>query len=273
MIDSSSEMSYADLPRRVIITSPHREKKINSYGIIAYAKDTNKWLLIQCNYNPGLTYILYGAYRPAYIQTILLNLQLDEINAIKGVVSASVDEGKVLFVELFKKHFLNEPTNLYAYDRLIDLKDEIINFSSESNLTTSLYGIPKGRSRYREQPFDAACREFKEETGISVNTASYILEDTVFIENSGISGRRYNICCWVCIFDNQPLLEEFEVYDTDEIKSREWVKLDLDSIPNSFIISKYPKGTIKDGETIYVDYEAVDMCKQSYTLIKAHLNC
>lgn len=267
-----SSKDYADLPRRVIITSSHREKKINSYGIIAYAKDTDRWLLIQCNYNPGLTYILYGAYRPAYIQTILLNLQLEEINTIKEIVRASDEDGRRLFVDYFKKHFLNEPTSLYAYDRLMDLKDEIINFSTEGNLESSTYGIPKGRARYREEPFDAACREFIEETGISVEDASCVLDETIFIENSGISGRRYNVQCWICIFDTQPVLEKFQVYDTDEIKSRGWVKLDLDTIPNSFVISKYPTGEIVPesglgSETIFVDYEAIDICKQSYNLI------
>ena len=273
MIDSEEpkgSLKYSDLPRRVIITSSHREKKINSYGILAYAKDTNRWLLIQCNYNPGLTYILYGAYRPAYIQTILLNLQLEEINSIKDIVNCeNYDQGLDLFTEYFKKHFLNEPTSSYAYDRLLDLKDEILEFSTESNLISSPYGVPKGRSRYKEEPFKAACREFKEETGIEISSASHVLDGTVYIENPGISGRRYNIMCWVCIFETQPPLDDFEVYDTDEIRSREWVKLDLDSIPNSFVLSKYPVGKIMDDEEVFIDYEAIDLCKQAYALIKA----
>lgn len=262
---------YSSLPRRMIITSSHREKKINSYGILAYAKDTKRWLLVQCNYSPGMNYILYGAYRPVYLESLLLNLNQEELSIIKSIVGPDdPEEGLERFESYYEKELGKPLKTRYPFDRLMDLKKEIMGFGGETesqNPETTPFGVPKGRAKYKEEPLTAAIREFAEETGLEIETPSH--NESVYVENPGLTGKRYRIKCWIHVFEEEPDLSAYKEFDTMEIKSREWVTIEDDDLPNSFILSTYPTAKTKTGKSIYLDYESVMLIKQAITIVKS----
>ena len=260
-------MSYADLPRRVIITNPHREKKISSYGVIAYAKNTRRWLLVQCKYSPGLSYIFYGAYRPAYIQNILLNMIRSEVEWIKKVVGLPEDEGKEEFARAYQENLGRPLESFQAYDRICDLKNEILEYDVSQNLGERTFSVPKGRSSPREDSRKAALREFREETGVS---APYLFPETVFLENSGMTGRRYNIKCWICVIEEEVDLNNHPEFDKYEIEDRAWVEFDLKAIPLGYIVTEYISYDHPDGRKIFIDHEAIDLCRQALQIITHH---
>lgn len=248
-------MEYKDLPRRTIITSPFNEKPITSYGIAVIARDTKRCLLVQSNYSIGISYLFHGFYKPVHFDKIKSYITKSEIKILKDIVSSNNIE---IFNEQYKKIYNKYPSSTYSYDRLIDIKDDIIEIDSNTLLDNVLFGVPKGRNMYREKSDDTATREFNEETGFTINNLSKYPYKYV---TPGIAGNNYELNCWIHVIDKEFDLNEEEVKDKNEICNRIWSKIPYTG--DSFIEGEFHIGKTDVGD-INIDNETVAFINKYY---------
>lgn len=243
---------YADIPRRTIISSPFVDRPITSYGILAIAKKTGRSLLVQSNYSLGLSYLMHGYYQPVHFQRIKHYLTKDEANMLKRIV---FNEDNELFNQQYYQMYHRMPPNDYSYQRLLDLKDDILDLDSTICLDQVLYGIPKGRLNPKEDTIIAAIREFKEETGIKI--VNNINPEPYVYKTPGVAGGTYQLKCWIYEVDDEIDLNQTEITDTHEICHRKWVM--VPKVGDSYI-----EGEFHQGDGIYIDNESTALINMHY---------
>lgn len=227
--------SYSDLPRRSIISSAQKsglrskDKKLESYGIMARVKDTNKWLMVRTRNSTSLIFILYGAYQPVHFERLLLGLTKDELNKLREIVISGKHE---TFIDYFYDIFTNHGQTEYAFTRLMDMKEDILLFDKELPDKTP-YSFPKGRRNPREEVLVTAMREFYEETGIVLK--GNIINTPISYSILGYCDRIYNIKCWISEYNKIIYMDGFDPIDTKEIIERRWIDID----PNLIKGDKY----------------------------------
>lgn len=267
-------LRYSDLPRRRVFNGSFKKKTLTSYGIMAFAKDTKRWLMVRSNHSFGLAYLLFGAYRPVDIDKILSTLTKTELNRTQSIVSLfnGEDDDVIISRGLYDDLYI-EYTGIkntadvkkYGYCRMCDLRDEILEYDETNLEDENAYAFPKGRQKYREDTIVSATREFFEETGISVtgsvNPTPITVSDTTFPE------KQYTIKCWVYLLEKEIDLSKHDIIDTKEIKDRKWVEIPI-------TIENKGKGNIK-GLTIEADekvevnvgFEAASLCFKYYKIL------
>ena len=236
--------SYTSLPGRTILSSPFLDRALVSYGIIAYAEDTGRWLLVNRQHSPEFIILIRGSYRFSELDHLLAGLTVKELSKLKGVLGCSLDREQA-FAALFKQTIDGSPKDKdwqYAWTRFQEsfsyLQQAVQNLTGKE-FTEWLW--PKGRlSSNSEMPYRCAIREFSEETGIQIrltgngelklanddSSSSVIcLNNTPLIESfRGTNGRIYETRCWVIVFSKEiPVTNIVESNRPSEIGARKWV--------------------------------------------------
>lgn len=242
---------YSDIPRRNVISSPFYDRKITTYGILTHAKSTNRYLLVQGNYSLGMAYLMHGQYRPVHFDKLKYYITKKELNILKNIVFNEDSE-------LYRNHYMvmygREPPSLYAYGRLLDIKEDILELDIDRCLEDVLFGIPKGRLNPREDTITAAIREFTEETGIQV--VKHVNPEPYVYETPGIVGNIYELKCWVYQIEDEMDLTDTEVRNKNEITERLW--LSVPKLPESYVEGEfYCDSSSIPGRKIYIDNESV----------------
>jgi 8-oxo-dGTP pyrophosphatase MutT (NUDIX family) len=166
----------------------------------------------------------------------------------------------------------NKPPSIYSYQRLIDLKEDILDLDTSSCLNSVLYGIPKGRLNPKEDTIIAAIREFKEETGIKI--VSNINPEPFVYKTPGVAGGTYQLKCWIYELEDEIELNDFEIRDTNEICHRLWVT--VPKVGDSYVEGEFHRGDVGDGKTadtikdhIYIDNESTSLINMYYQSISS----
>lgn len=246
MSDGKSINSYVNLPSRVIVHSPFLEKPLLSYGIVAYCRDTTRWLLVKRRNSPEFIITIRGSYRISEISRLVFGYSTDEIIRLKKVLTSfssdCADSQRKIFRDLFEStiQYGHQHDIDYAELRLREARDIFENALKHfSGLTDTEWLWPKGRLLPNaETPYECALREFNEETGISlqklkgappsglstgVSRDPYLLSPRPLKESfRGANGRLYETRCWIVIFPYEkhpPLLQT----SVGEIGDRRWV--------------------------------------------------
>lgn len=148
------------------------DKKIKSYGIILFTRETNKF----CIYNRRDTYAYYDYLRGFYDPRIYNNMPSDRLLLLGSLMTGEEKERirTFTFDELWEDLFVNKYIYPYveckeeARKKFESSKDALLKIKSCSTIIDTGWGFPKGKqSDKNELPKDCAFREFEEETGYS----------------------------------------------------------------------------------------------------------
>jgi ADP-ribose pyrophosphatase YjhB (NUDIX family) len=257
--------SYEDLPRRTMISSAQRmglnrgEKKLESYGIMARIKGTNRWLLVRTRNSAALSFILHGAYQPVHLRKLLYGLAINELTTLQDIVtSGSEDHFSDYYYSVFQNHIRTD----YSYKRLMDMRLQIMNFDDDAFMSRETsFSFPKGRRNYREDTISTASREFYEETGI---TANPVIHTPVSYSIRGHSDRIYNIKCWISEYEKEIYLDEFTQMDTKEITERQWVEIDPEMIRDENGLKG--NGKLSSGKIVTLENSVFELINESIRL-------
>lgn len=217
---------YSDLPIRNIINLPFKIKTVASYGVILYSTK-GYWFLVRRRYSPEYLELIRGSYVHSDIKLLLEGCSPEEINTFKLILD---DKNK--FIKEHKNVVPDSDIHLNnAIEKLIDcyeiLKKEL--YSIIPDHESSEWLPPKGKqTTYAENPFDAALREFTEETGLDASKIKLV--SNVPIEESyiGRNNKIYQTICWLYITDElYPIdiknrIYKVEYSESEEIAYRGW---------------------------------------------------
>lgn len=246
---SSEDYSYKNLPRRLVIKSENNDDTIVSCGVICFDQ-RGYCLLVQGRSSYSLSYLLYGAYRPVHISSILTNLTLEEVKNIKSIVSSKNLEE---YYHYFETSLGRKAQDDYGFVRLLDLSEEIEAYNPKINHLEVPFGIPKGRPNKDEKLKTCAVREFIEETGINI-LEDQLSENNWKIEGPCLNGKRYIFYCWKTVIENVKL-SDCRVFDTVEINERKWIN--VKHLPPSYNLNSIPKGEDVEGNLIEIDHDTI----------------
>lgn len=210
--------SYEELPHRITISSPFSEKRIFSYGIIPYARDTGRWLIVQRKHTPAFVTILKGNYRNAYLRLLLQGITKEELEILRMMIGH-----QELVYRYHNKIFtpVNHDEVRYAADRFLSPYFAHCLELSKDNPENSEWIWPRGRPKIHEDPLDCAMREFQEETGVTIDR-EVLISPVRFVESlRSLNGRVYETTCWLAVFQTERELDDIADKQR-EILRAEW---------------------------------------------------
>lgn len=207
--------------RRIIMDSTCNSRKIISYGLIVYAIDINKWILVQRKHSVEFLLFIRGTYRLTLLPFILTAFTQHEVDLLKRFY---IDNDYLL--EFINKELdLDEENTSYALTRFKDSKKivqhyiEVLDFSKNALQWT----WPKGRINVDcnlESGYECAIREFKDEVEIDLSKPKYLSEN-YFTENIlTVSGRNIESRYWLYIIDKHVEIPKITLHD--EVSDRRW---------------------------------------------------
>jgi 8-oxo-dGTP pyrophosphatase MutT (NUDIX family) len=225
-----SAKTYSELPNRLIIASEFMMEIFQSYGIIPYCYTTQRWLLVRRRHSTEFIYFMRGSYRQASLYELFNKMSIEEVQTIKGILELSntITEMEQLFVSVFNQVIFGKKTNHeYAFNRLIETLDIIKVLVDKSQpFPENAWFWPKGmRQNTNETPFNCACREFKEETGLTITSnqkqvSSQTITETLIAKH----GQTYETKLWIFLFAQEiapPPITDLDI--PGEIGARRWV--------------------------------------------------
>jgi hypothetical protein len=213
---------YTLLPQRLIVTSHYLERRIKSFGVIAYCLSTNRWLLVQRKNTPVFLFIMRGSYRQVDLKIYVPNLYITEIYKLHKILDYYINTKNINLndYDIFDSIF---DMVIYTYDKDLDRKYAKMRFYQSRYILKELLeqnpkGIndiewlwPKGRLQKtsgQETPYQCAVREFREETGINIKTEPIRSKNQILVSQTqtinehfrGINNKNYETRCWLFIF-------------------------------------------------------------------------
>ena len=82
---------------RLILETPFTSKTTISYGLIVFAKDTKRWIVIQRKHSVEFLLLVKGTYRIVHLPFLLMNITSEEAD----ILSKSI-KSEDFFSDLFK---------------------------------------------------------------------------------------------------------------------------------------------------------------------------
>lgn len=207
---------------RLIIDNTFNTKSIISYGLIVYALDSEKILIIQRKHSVEFVLLMTGNYRPTYLPFLISMLTALERDHLYYSLQ---DES--YFKNLYIKEFYSKRLNIkYVYTRLMDAKEEIINllFFFRHKINYLTWHWPKGRpNNSKEDGFACAKREFIEEVEVFL-PKPLVIDNQIYLSTAkALGGRNIKNKYFFCVIEKEFSLPETCI--NDEVSNRKWVKV------------------------------------------------
>ena len=210
---------FEDFPICRVVHNPHRQRHITSFGIIAYCKSTDKYLLVQRRYSPNYLTLMRGAYRRSNLPKLIMGMCNDELKMVRRIIFRQINIHELLRIvypggdhEYSAMRFDNHENYIL---QLINKAQSDKNIPDEAE-----WLFPRGRSEKFESNIDTALREFREETGVNPVNKNVVnkwpIVDYYKADNDFIYESRY----WIIIYDDEPEIpKRFQSY---EVATRAW---------------------------------------------------
>lgn len=214
--------SYQSLPRRVVVASPFSKKEVVSCGIICKCLQTERYIMVQARFTSACKYLILGLYRPVHFEKLLQYCSKQEVFRFQEFVRLNNYCG---FMEFAKRIIPNRYNLDYSFQRLIDLKEELMDFDTKNNIPEPVFTFPRGGIKPQESRMDAALREFKEETGITCPGG--VEDPPIHHYEEGLAGRNYHMQCWKTSVEEE--IELSEDQKNNEIAKCAWVTIPKDN--------------------------------------------
>lgn len=213
--------------RRLILDTPFSVRSTVSYGLIVYAQDTKRWVIIQRKHSAEFLLYMRGVYRLTHLPLLLSRITEQEAK----IVTRCLKEGPDSFRSIYLDELDLPLSDLeYALIRMAETRNIVLKLLPKLDLSTNSlsWTWPKGRLTYsqveKETPFDCAKREFIEEVEIALPVPIFI-SDTYISENvHTITGRNIESRYWVYIIPKEVTLLDPENHP--EVAARKWVTTD-----------------------------------------------
>ena len=206
---------------RLIISSPYKNKTITSYGLIVYALDTKRTLLVKRKHTVSFLFIINGYYRDAYLYDYINNITDEESRKLKKCFKS-----KRYYKYLYKNIGNNVYYFEYSYKKFyknLYLIENIYNNTIFTNVKLE-WNWPKGKINNRETFLDCAKREFKEEIDCDLPEPFAISNEWLKDCFIAIGGKNIESKFIIYIINN-----EFEVKKPlfhPEVSNRKWFKFE-----------------------------------------------
>ncbi|CAH6420756.1 Hypothetical protein HVR_LOCUS1281 [uncultured virus] len=209
--------------RRLVLDTPFSTRSTISYGLIVFARDTQRWAIIQRKHSVEFLLFIRGLYRLTHLPLLLSCITSGEAD----IINRCLKGGPSVFNEIFTKELELDPSGLkYALVRMAECRHVVINLLSKLNLSRNQlkWTWPKGRlhiSSNRETPFACACREFTEEVEVQLPAPLFISDTYVSESIRTITGRNIESRYWIYIIPNEiPMIPP---KSHPEVSNRQWV--------------------------------------------------
>lgn len=213
--------------RRLILDTPFSVRNIISYGLIVYAQDTRRWIIVQRKHSVEFLLFIRGMYRLTHLPLLLAHITPTE----SDIINECLKEGPQMFEDLYLNTLgLCQEGLEYALIRMAESRTVTLNLLKVLELSnnTLSWTWPKGRLTYnhndsnseRETPFDCAKREFLEEVEIDLPIPVSISNTYISEIVRTITGRNIESRYWIYIIPNEIALSS--PVDHPEVASRLW---------------------------------------------------
>lgn len=211
---------------RLVVDTPFTTKNTISYGLIVYARDTKRWIVIQRKHSVEFLLFFKGSYRPAHLPILLSRITSGE----GAIIRDCIEKGPDTFTRFYLDELGLPVENLdnacirMAESRLVTIK--LLNKLNLENNKLS-WSWPKGRLCYstqnsiRETPFDCACREFVEEVEVQLPTSVFISENYISDVIKTIGCHNIESRYWIYVIEHEMNLVPPESHP--EVSDRMWI--------------------------------------------------
>jgi len=213
--------------RRLVLDTPFTTKSTISYGLIVYAKDTQRWAIVQRKHSVEFLLFIKGLYRLTHLPLLLSCITSEEADIIKRCING----GPSVFKEIFLRDLELESYTLnYAMIRIAESRNIVMNLLSKLDLSQNKlnWTWPKGRLQIptdnplsRETPFACAKREFTEEVEVTLPAPLFISDTYVSESIRTITGRNIESRYWIYVISNEVPMELPQ--NNPEVSNRQWV--------------------------------------------------
>lgn len=208
---------------RVILSTPFSARSVISYGLMVFAKDTKRWVIVRDKHTTEYILLMKGYYRSTFTKLLLSKLTPEESQNIKMILTSTID----VFTDIYLNDLNLEKSGLlYAIVRMSESRKDILQIIDNLDVSNNTlpWTWPKGRIQnyyFKETDFQCAIREFKEEVEIDLppsilNSDNYIEEHT-----STLTGRKLESRFWIYVIPNE--LELHKPINHPEVSDRIWV--------------------------------------------------
>lgn len=209
--------TYDSIPQRIIKSIDQPPKR--SYGLIVYASETGKWLLIREKYSPFFSLIMRGLYRESSLPLLFDGMTSTEIDLLK-ILCSDYDRLLSLYNKMFtNKKELFSPT--YTYSRLQSPIVKTLLHNGRTN-PKEYWSIPSGKPMYNEDSLSCAIRECYEETGIKIDFDKCVMgnsiTENILLFSGGLLCKTY----WPVTLPNESKLPNISTLQ-NEVEEARWV--------------------------------------------------
>ena len=195
------------------------KRPITSLGVICYRKYNDKieYLIVQRKDSHGYVDFLRGKYNENnkyHINNIFSEMTTYEIN---NILHKS-------YIDLWNKMW-NKTDKIYDKKNEEKMKYILKNnreLFKKKGWENPEWGFPKGRRNYKETDYEAAIREFKEETGYNVNIK--MIKNILPLEEifTGSNLKSYKHKYFIGFMNYEDSLKEVK-FQKSEIRNMKWV--------------------------------------------------
>lgn len=210
---------FYKFPNYRIYNNPHRRRHILSFGIIPYCRSTRKFLMIQRRYSPNYLTMLRGSYRRSNLPRLIRGMCHSELCMIRRVVYRQINMFELLSI------VVPNTDHDYSAMRFENHESDIlqlINLYQSTNHTRDdpEWLFPKGKPERQEDGFNAASREFEEETGIDSSRLVILSSSPIISYYQADNDFIYETQYWTTVFSRTPdMPDRFQSY---EVMARKW---------------------------------------------------
>lgn len=204
--------------QRIVTLNPFRQKKTISYGLIVYANDTKRTLLVKRKHTVQFMNIMCQNVRKSYIWVYMSEISEEESNMLRKALNS-----ERYYKYAFKKIGLNE--NFFEYSKELFFKNSeyMKNIFKSSIFKGKLSWFwPKGKLlNKKENKLNCAIREFNEE--IEEELKPFIFLSDQWIVSSFLSKEFKLIESHLLIYvvENEFEIQE-KIHFHEEISERKW---------------------------------------------------
>ena len=210
--------------RRLVLSTPFSFKNTISYGLVVFAKNTGRWIMVENKNTIDFLIFFEGSYRLTNLPLILSLITQDESDIIRQCLIGGPDKFASIYMELQ----LNPDGLPYALMRMMENYDTISSLLSNLELFKNKlkWTWPKGRISYsnRETPFECAKREFVEEVEIALPDPLFISDNYIHETIKTMMGRSIESRYWIYITENEVPIHRPEL--NLEVNDRKWVDIE-----------------------------------------------
>jgi 8-oxo-dGTP pyrophosphatase MutT (NUDIX family) len=218
----SRYLAIRNTSHRLVINAPYQNKNVISYGLIVYAEDTQKWLLVQRRHSIEYIALIRGMYRLTHLPIFFDKMTREEIRTVQTYFTSNEK-----FKELYNSMYLEDTYLDYALLRREENAELILNLVNQPRPGKELdWNWPRGRINYnrlleRERPFMCALREFAEEVEVELPQAIRVSPNYISELIHSYIGRNIECRYWLYIIPHE--FELPSISENLEVSDRKWM--------------------------------------------------